>query len=105
MTGKSRFERDHLPNPFQISGRFSSDHPVFPLMEDRVFSGKEIPLLLVDDLITSGATLARAANVIHGFPPRARIHTSGLGYRPELKTQLNADIKSARLERPEAESP
>jgi hypoxanthine phosphoribosyltransferase len=105
MTGKSRFERDHLPNPFQISGRFSSDHPVFPLMEDRVFSGKEIPLLLVDDLITSGATLARAANVIHGFLPRARIHTSGLGYRPELKTQLNADIKSARLERPEAESP
>ncbi len=84
MTGKTRFERDHSPNPFQISKEFSARHPLFPLIEERVFSGAEIPLLLVDDLITSGATLARAAAMIHGFLPRARIHTSGLGYRPEI---------------------
>ena len=101
MTGKSRFERDHLPNPFQISVEFSGEHPVFPLMEHRVFSGKEIPLLLVDDLITSGATLARAATVIHGLLPRARIHTSGLGYRAQLET----GIRPGQPERLEAKPP
>jgi predicted amidophosphoribosyltransferase len=97
MTGKSRFERDHSPNPFRISENFSAAHPLFQLMEERVFSGKDIPLLLVDDLITSGATLARAATVIHGFLPRARIYPSGLGLRPPVRPE--------RPELPESEFP
>jgi predicted amidophosphoribosyltransferase len=90
MTGKTRFERDHSRNPFRISSVFSSDHPVFPLLEELVLSGKEIPLLVVDDLITSGATLARAANTLHGFLPRARVSTSGLGLRPPVRPELTA---------------
>ncbi len=100
MTGKTRFERDHSSNPFQISKDFSGHHPLFPRIEERVFSGKEIPLLLVDDMITSGATLARAATIIHGFLPRARIHTSGLGYRP----QLQKEVKPERPEPPASSS-
>ncbi len=96
MTGKSRFERDHSSNPFRISETFSAENPLFGMIEGRVFSGREIPLLLVDDLITSGATLARAATVIHGFLPRARIHTSGLGLRPPVRPERTANPESLR---------
>lgn len=97
MTGKTRFDRDHSSNPFRIASGFNAEHPLFHALEERVFAGEDIPLLLVDDLITSGATLARAASVVHRFLPRARIHTSGLGLRPPIQPE--------RRSCPEPESP
>ena len=44
--------------------------------------GNEIKILLADDLITSGSTLCKAAEMIHGLLPRAKIYGASLGFRP-----------------------
>jgi predicted amidophosphoribosyltransferase len=87
LTGKNRFDREFSENPFDISENFTRFHPLFGILEDRVLRGEEIRLLLVDDLITSGATLSRAAARIHAFLPRARIWVGSLGYRPKFKPE------------------
>jgi predicted amidophosphoribosyltransferase len=47
------------------------------------FSTMDRNVLLVDDLITSGSTLLKAADAIRAKIPRARIWAACLGYRPK----------------------
>ena len=78
------WDRAYAPNPFQISSRlFKEDLLYSEKLEKSILKRQEIKLLLVDDLITSGSTLIKAAETIHTFLPRSKIYGASLGYRPK----------------------
>lgn len=75
----SQIERDLAPNPFRVSevALFLITNPRHPLK-----------LLIVDDLITSGNTLIRAAEEIKEALPHSTLWAGSLGYRPKKKRPL-----------------
>ena len=68
------WERSFTSNPFQLSAKAGT--AFFGLQRARI--------LLVDDLITSGNTLSKAAEMIHSALPSARIYGASLAYRPRM---------------------
>lgn len=62
----SEWERRHSENPFACN-------PLPSHLNN---------ILLVDDFITTGSTLDKAANAIHAYHPEARIHAGALGWKP-----------------------
>ena len=62
------WERRFLDDPFRIN----------PELRGKL-SGK---VLIVDDFITSGSTLDKAANALLGMNPELKIHAASLGWRP-----------------------
>jgi len=68
----NQFERQFSENPLRVNPTTKSRMP-------KAFRGK---LLLVDDLITTGATLSRAADTILEKYPVCHISAASLGYRP-----------------------
>jgi predicted amidophosphoribosyltransferase len=68
------WERSFAPNPFQLSSKSAT----------AFFGQKRARILLVDDLITSGNTLGKAAEIIHVALPGAKIYGASLGYRPRM---------------------
>jgi len=83
QTGRTRFERDFSSNPFRISRGFPWNSKAIHRIERQVQSGIETRILIVDDLITSGSTLTKAASRIHDLIPRARCWAGTLGFRPK----------------------
>ena len=78
------WDRTYAPTPFQISNRlFKEDLHYSEKLEKSILKRQEIKLLLVDDLITSGSTLIKAAETIHTLLPRSKIYGASLGYRPK----------------------
>lgn len=98
MTGKSRFERDYEPNPFRISERLTAPDPLLRILEEQVMRQQEIRFLLVDDLITSGATLSKASQTLHRLLPRARIWAGGLGFRPGIRPEPTRPLEPPSLD-------
>ena len=82
QTGRTRFERDFSKNPFRISRSFPWNSRTLHRIEKQVQSGIETRILIVDDLITSGSTLTKAASRIHDLIPRAKCWAGTLGFRP-----------------------
>ena len=93
VAGLSRFEREFAPNPFCIHRGFPEPGYLSQELERKVFQGKEIRILLIDDLMTSGSTLSKAQSTLHELLPRARIWVGGIGIRPNVLKET----KSARL--------
>ncbi len=82
QTGRTRFEREFSSNPFSLSGVLNWDSEVLRKLGERVDQGCEVRILLIDDLITSGNTLAKAAATLREWLPRIRCWAGALGYRP-----------------------
>ncbi len=78
QTGQSRFERDFSPNPFRVGDRHL----------DALESETTSKFLIVDDLMTSGSTLAKAAARIHEREPEARCWGGALGFRPRTAAKV-----------------
>jgi hypoxanthine phosphoribosyltransferase len=81
VTGLQKFEREWAINPFLVS---TEKLPaVFKeLMDEKIKHGREIRILLVDDLITSGSTLSKASLTLKEYYPRLKIWGGGIGFRP-----------------------
>lgn len=75
-----RFERDRAPNPFQVA---SEARPWLQSLKP------EARVLIVDDLITSGNTLIRAAEALRTERPDLRFWAGSLGYRPRRDRRKN----------------
>ena len=88
MAGRDRFEREFAPNPFQIHREFPQPGLLRNQLEEKVFHGKEIKLLLVDDLMTSGSTLGKAAETLKDLLPRSKIWAGAIGIRPNVLNPL-----------------
>lgn len=84
LSGMNRIDRNYTENPFCVSNWRKLHPATFNRLEEKVLKGEEIKFLLVDDLITSGNTIARAGLVIHSFLPRSKIFAGSLGFRPKL---------------------
>ena len=82
QTGRNRFEREFSRNPFCIQTETNWTSPLMLNLKEKVDRGAEIRILIVDDLITSGSTFAKASSVIQELFPRARCWAGTLGYRP-----------------------
>lgn len=84
MAGRNRFEREFSHNPFKIRSEFPITGALGQALEEKVFQAKEIRLLLVDDLMTSGSTLSKATDTLQCLLPRARIWAGAIGIRPNV---------------------
>ena len=87
LTGRNRFEREFSENPFRIS----------PFCIERMEHAREIHLLLVDDLITSGSTLAKAGETLLCCFPEAKLWAGSLGFRPKLSLDHSSDEAASQL--------
>ncbi len=85
QTGKSRFEREVSRNPFQISECFPWNNQLMDTLLKQVDQGRCTQFLIIDDVITSGATLAKASVRIRELIPRSKCFAGSLGYRPRLR--------------------
>ena len=65
---RGAWERRFLDDPFRVN------------LDLRGKLGGKV--LIVDDFITSGSTLDKAANALMGMNPELRIHAASLGWRP-----------------------
>ena len=92
IAGRDRFEREFSPNPFQIHREFPRAGLLRDQLEERVFQGREIKLLLVDDLMTSGSTLSKACEVLKGILPRSKIWAGAIGIRPNVLNRQHSDL-------------
>lgn len=73
----TQWDRAFRPNEFKINPKISMN-----------FNSKsEVRILLVDDLITSGSTLSRAADTLLQHFPQFKIWAASLGYRPRNQTK------------------
>ena len=88
QTGKSRFNREISINPFQISESFPWNTQLMDRLLKQVDQGQSTHLLIVDDLITSGATLTKASARIRELIPRAKCFAGSLGYRPRVQYEM-----------------
>lgn len=79
----TEWERRHAPNPFQ-----STEFSEFPLSMMKM---KKV--LIVDDFITTGSTLEKAANAILEKNPGLHIYAASLGWRPKFTKSLTKSIK------------
>jgi predicted amidophosphoribosyltransferase len=86
ITGLQKFEREWAINPFLYT---SQDSPLvfMDLLEEKVNQRKEVRILLVDDLITSGSTLSKACSTLKETYPHFKIWGGGIGYRPGRQYQ------------------
>ena len=87
QTGRNRFEREFSRNPFCIQPETNWTSPLMLNLKEKVDRGAEIRILIVDDLITSGSTFAKASSVIQELFPRARCWAGTLGYRPRYQNR------------------
>ncbi len=90
ITGKDRFHREYSENPFRISKRFPEQHWMAEMFEEKILQGKEIRILLVDDLITTGSTVTKASETLLEFIPRSKIWVGSIGLRPGDLGQMKA---------------
>jgi predicted amidophosphoribosyltransferase len=82
LTGLTKAEREWAENPFA----FCEDSSFcFELFREKMNSGREIRLLLIDDLITSGSTLAKACDTLITYYPKSKIWGGGIGFRPHRR--------------------
>ncbi len=75
----NEWERRHSENPFIW------DTNELPL---RCSDSKIIKILIVDDFITTGSTLEKAANVILEKIPNAEIYAASLGWKPKSSKKI-----------------
>ena len=88
LTGLSRFEREFAENPFRITHEFPRNDSLSKKLGEAVDQGRETRLLLIDDLITSGSTISKAAETLQSLLPRSKIWAGSLGFRPNLKNRM-----------------
>jgi predicted amidophosphoribosyltransferase len=50
-------------------------------------------ILLVDDLITSGSTIEKAARALMGLRSDLKIHAAGLGWKPRIKPRFQENFR------------
>ena len=81
LTGLSKFAREWAENPFVLKND-SLPFSLSCLLQEKMNQKKEIRVLLVDDLITSGSTLAKAGDTLKTLYPDLRIWGGSLGFRP-----------------------
>jgi len=83
LTGLSKFEREWAENPFQMADPSEIlGLNGYSLLQEKINQGKEIRILLVDDLITSGSTLSKASESLKDLSPNLKIWGAGIGFRP-----------------------
>ena len=87
QTGKPRFDRDFSPQPFRITAITALKPSWFNQLREDIGRKSEVRILLVDDLITSGTTLSKAAAALREFLPRIKCWGGSLGYRPRRRDE------------------
>jgi predicted amidophosphoribosyltransferase len=88
LTGLNKHEREWAENPFALLPTSNQWWlKGFPLFQEKLNQGKEIRILLVDDLITSGSTLAKAGDTLKELDPNLRIWGGSIGFRPHRVVQ------------------
>ena len=94
LTGLQKFEREWAESPFVIAGpREILGSRLYPLFQEKVNQGREIRLLLVDDLITSGSTLSKASYAMSELHPNLKIWGGSIGFRPRrIKSLMNLNL-------------
>jgi|GEM_PF-2536734 len=95
QTGLDRFGREYSKNPFQISRKFDRSSSILQTTKDPRIRDREVRILLVDDLITSGSTLAKASATLQEIIPTARCWAGALGYRPRMSNGLASRSRSS----------
>ena len=93
----NRFDREFSQNPFQINPEFPDSGAICAQLQEMVFQGKEIRILLIDDIMTSGSTLSRAEATIHELLPHAKIWVGAIGIRPNVLIQASEHPKHQSL--------
>ena len=87
----NEWERRHGENPFAINTKLPFLRKgTVGLPEPEVKTGSIITakkILLIDDFITTGSTLQKAANLILLTNPSAKIFAASLGYRPRRSSK------------------
>jgi predicted amidophosphoribosyltransferase len=96
QTQQNRFGRMHGRNPFSLNDQWFQNAAQVERFSEQVLRGKEIRLLLVDDQITTGATLQKAALTLHELYPRLKIWAGALAIRMNVSGQY----RSSESERP-----
>lgn len=84
QTGLRKFEREWSENPFVFSDVCNRQW-AYHRLRDHMESRKEVRLLLVDDLITSGSTLSKACSTLREFYPNLKIWGGSIGFRPSRR--------------------
>jgi predicted amidophosphoribosyltransferase len=83
LTGLMKVEREWAENQFVLANpRELLGLKGYALLQEKMTQGKEIRILLVDDLITSGSTLAKAGDTLKELYPNLKIWGAGIGFRP-----------------------
>jgi len=75
----NRWERKHGINPFRLNS-------------DQKLAG--VKILIVDDFITSGSTLEKAANTILREYPHCEIYAASLGWKPKTERRHSVRRRS-----------
>jgi predicted amidophosphoribosyltransferase len=96
ITGKSRLHREFSENPFQITPLSPTLHYLYDVIQEKKLKQKEIRVLLVDDLITSGSTLNKATDLIAHYLPHSKIWGAALGIRPGVSKHSVTQFYSAQ---------
>lgn len=90
------WDRRFLDNPFRANEK----------LRDQL--GEKV--LIVDDFITSGSTLDKAANALLGMNPELIVHAASLGWRPRALPRnrepfrLSFPVQTSRIASPECQS-
>jgi predicted amidophosphoribosyltransferase len=86
LTGQRKFAREWAENPFVLQ-KDALPIALAGLLQEKMNQKKEIRILLVDDLITSGSTLAKAGDTLKMLYPDLKIWGGSLGFRPNRVIQ------------------